>query len=332
MYSERSRSLVCWMQILASYLLFIMAEGYDKGVPQASGMQSSQGSETEQLIIGITGLPKNHRRRPGFFISFLRGEVEMGKVIRRLKIGGKAVAMICLGFIALSTFPSTIYGGSNTATLAVTATISGVNSLELTFFNLADDQPASKVQFTNTSGIVKANQYIRINFDSNALGAKIILRTDNRNSNPAFTGTGEGAGLVGVADSTVTIPMLWVVFPDLPSAKSFQFTGDTDPDVNATGSLPGANRRPSGEAEGIVVDKANPNFEIPNVLNYATVVLPNGTNGLLANFPTDEDGAGPSTALRQASSPLFLVLGADFVNAKTQSYTTTTLGFDLVVQ
>ena len=244
----------------------------------------------------------------------------------------KMKVLMITSALGLMLMPCSIHGGSNTAILTATATVSGVNSLDLKLFNLADSQPATKVQFLNTSGIAKADQYLQVEFDSNALGARIIIRTDNRNSNPPFTGTGEGAGLVGKIDSGQTVPLLWVVFPDLASAKGFQFTGDTDPDGTGKGTLPGAIARPAGEAEGIVVDKANPSFETPSVLDYTTVVVPNGTGGLLGSFPTDEDGAGPKTGLRSATSPTFIVLGADFFNTSTQSYATTTLGLDLVVQ
>ena len=227
---------------------------------------------------------------------------------------------------------SLAWASTSTAIVSVSATVSGVNSLELSLLNFSDDQSSPKVQYANPSGIVKASQYMRIDFDSNALGAKIVLRTDNRNSAPAFTGPGEGAGLVGSSDTKRTVPVLWAVFPDLASAKNFSFTGDTDPDGTAVGTLPGAKPRPAGEAEGLVVDKANTNFETQAVLGYATVVAPNGVSGLLGNFPTDEDGAGPKTGSRSANSPVFLVLGADFLGASPQAYGTTTLGLDLVVQ
>lgn len=228
--------------------------------------------------------------------------------------------------------PALAYGASNTAVLTATAIVSGVNSLDVFLLNTSDDQAAPKMQFASPSGIAKSNQYLHIVFDSNALGARIILRTDNRNSAKPFTGSGEGAGLVGNSDSTQTVLLLWAVFPDLISAKAFVFKGDTDPSGSAKGSLPGSVERGAGEAEGLVVDKANLDFETQNVLSYTTVVLPNGANGLLGNFPTDEDGAGGLTGLRSAASPVFLVLGADFVNAVSQTYSTSTLGLDLVVQ
>lgn len=225
------------------------------------------------------------------------------------------------------------FGASNTATLDASATVSGVNSLDVALLNVSDDQAAAKIQFPNSSsGVNTAAQYARITFDSNAIGARVIIRTDNRNSAVPFTGTGEGGGLVGHMDSGKTVPLLWAVFPDLPGAKAFVFKGDTDPSGSSKGSLPGSVERGAGEAEGFVVDKANPNFETQDVLNYATVVLPNGTNGLLGNFPTDEDGAGASTGLRSAASPVFLVLGSDFTSVSSQMYSTTTLGLDLVVQ
>lgn len=225
-----------------------------------------------------------------------------------------------------------VNAATNSAVLTVSAVVSGSNNMNIELRNAGDDQVAAKMRFSKTSGVSKSDQYVRIDFDSNSLGARIILRTDNKNSSFPYTGSGEGAGLVCNSDTTRTVPLLWAVFPDLAGARGFQFTGDTDPSADGKGSLPGASPRAAGEAEGLVVDRANPGFESQGVLNYATVVLPVGNKGLLANFPTDEDGAGPKTGLRSAASPVYLVLGADFSNAVSQSYSTNTLGFDLVVQ
>ncbi len=218
------------------------------------------------------------------------------------------------------------------SSLEASGTVTGSDSLAVSVHNLSDDQQTTKVQFGNTTGIAKASQYLQIDYDSNALGARIIIRTDNRNSVVAYSGSGEGSGLVGNTHRDETVPLVWVVFDELASAKTFIFTGDTDIDGQKVGSLPGANPRLAAEAEGLVVDKANTNFETQNVLDYATIVLPSGTTGLLGSFPTDDDGAGPSTGLRSSTTPVFLILGADFVNARSQSYSTTTLSLDLIVQ
>ena len=221
--------------------------------------------------------------------------------------------------------------------VTVEAVVTGTNVLNISLLNTSDDQAAAKMIFANTSAIGKASQYLQVDFNSNAVGARVVLRTDNKNSTKPFTGTGEGAGLVGNTDSKVTVPLLWAVFDDLAPAKAFVFKGDTDASGTAKGSLPGAVERGAGEAEGLVVDKANTNYENAdpsgaNVQGYATVVLPQGTTGLLGNFPSDEDGAGPKTGLRPCTSPIFVVVAGAFGGLTAQTYSSSTLALDLVTQ
>ena len=270
---------------------------------------------------------ENLNRQSGFFY-WMRMKKKMTRMVEKMMRISSRILMI----LGLPIFYGSAFAASNTGLIPVSATVSGVSSLNVILIKTSDDQPSLKMQFANTNGVTMSDQYVRIEFDSNALGARIIIRSDNQNSNKPFTGIGEGAGLVGNTDSTKNVPLLWAVFPDLASAKGFVFKGDTDPSGTSKGSLPGSVERGAGEAEGLVVDKRNANFETHDVLNYATVVLPNGPNALLGNFPTDEDGAGPKTGLRSTTSPVFLVLGADFVNAISQVYSTNTLGFDLIVQ
>ncbi len=239
---------------------------------------------------------------------------------------------------------SCVRAQGSSSTLTSSATVTGSNSMSISVLNISDDQSAAKIQFLVPSGISKASQYVQIDFDSNALGARVVLRTDNKNNNPAYGGTGEGAGLIGVNNASETVPLLWAIFDDVAAAKSFGFTGDTDPDAVGKGSLPGAAARPAGEAEALVVDMNNKTpagdtargeiggYEDSRVQSYATLVFPAGTSGTLGNFPVDEDGAGPSTGARQATSPVFVVLGAGFNGVSNQAYRTGTLGFDLVVQ
>ncbi len=237
-----------------------------------------------------------------------------------------------------------IWAQGSFSTLSSSATVTGSNSMSIAVLNISDDQLAAKIQFSIPSGISKASQYVQIDFDSNAIGARIVLRTDNKNSSPAYGGTGEGAGLVGVSNATETVPLLWAIFDDAAAAKAFGFTGDTDSDATGKGLLPGAIARQAGEAEALVVDMNNKTpsgdisrgetggYEDSRVQSYATLVFPSGTSGALGNFPVDEDGAGSGTGARQATSPVFVVLGAGFNGVSNQAYRTSTLGFDLVVQ
>lgn len=238
--------------------------------------------------------------------------------------------------------------------VTVEATITAVNTLSIALKNISDDQAAIKISFANASGIQNAGQYVQIDYNSNAAGARIVIRTDNKNNtlpSKPYTGTIEGSGLVGVTDTTATIPLLWVIFDDLGSAKTFVFKGDTDPLGTSHGDLLGATERGAGEAEGLVVDKNNKTtagtgagevggYEDVRVQGYATVVVPQGTGGLLGGFPSDKDGAADGNGngniaddgLRTCASPVFLVLGADFNGAVAQAYSTNTLALDLIVQ
>ena len=255
--------------------------------------------------------------------------------------GIKALGIVLSAMVVITPM-SDLYGALNvpiSRSVTVEATVSAVNILNVAVKNISDDLAASKMTFSSTTGIGTASQYVQIDFDSNAVGARIVIRTDNKNNSKPFTGTGEGAGLVGITDSKFTVPLLWAVFDDLGGpngAKAFVFKGDTDPSGTSKGSLLGAVERGAGEAEGLVVDKANPNYEStdPNLspIGYATVSSVAGTVGGLGNFPTDEDGSGPKTGLRSCTSPIFVVLGAGFVGVPAQAYSTNTLALDLIVQ
>jgi hypothetical protein len=216
--------------------------------------------------------------------------------------------------------------------VTVSAVVTGTNILNVAIKNVSNDVAASQVAFPSSSGIATAQQYLEIEYDSIAVGARVVIRTDNATSSPAFSGTGEGAGLVGNTDTTRTAPLLWVVFDTLAPIKTFTFQGDTDPSSTVKGTVPGATERGAGESEGLVVDKANPNYETTDIQGYATVVVPTGTAGLLGSFPTDADGSGPGTGLRTATSPIFLLLGGGFSSIPAQTYSTTKLALDLVVQ
>ncbi len=227
--------------------------------------------------------------------------------------------------------------------VTVEATVTGSNNLSVAVKNSSDDQTATKVAFANASAIAKASQYLQIDFNSNSIGARVVLRTDNKNSSKPYTGTDEGAGLVGNTDSKFTAPLLWAVFDDVTPAKSFAFTGDTDPSSASKGTVVGATERGNGEAEGLVVDKNNKStggYEGASVQGYATVVVPNGTTGSLGGFPSDADGAADGNGngnpgddgLRSCTSPVFVVLAGAFNGLPAQAYTTNTLALDLVVQ
>ncbi len=247
----------------------------------------------------------------------------------------KAVAVMLSAMIAI--YPvADVYAALNiklTSTpVTVEAVVAGSNVLSVTLKNASNDGDALKVAFANTTRIGTASQYLEVAFKSIEIGARVIIRTDNRNATPSYTGTGSAAGLVGNTDRTTTAPLLWAVFDDVTSAKAFVFKGDTDPSGTVVGTVPGAEERGAGEAEGLIVDKTDTDYESTTTQNYATVVVPNGESGLMGNFPVDADGAGPSTGMRACTSPVYVVIGAGFQGKSAQTYSTNTLALDLIAQ
>lgn len=228
--------------------------------------------------------------------------------------------------------------------------------------NVSDNKPASgnHVTFPSGKGVVTSGQYLEISFQSNTLGAAIIISTDNRRrapdgktlANPAFKsgvdgilGTADdepfqpwtgvsGAGLVGTRTKShgYVAPIFWVVY-DNPRPGGYTFAADFG-------------------KEAVVLDKAQTHsfgpggvlkpelFDSPTALAYASIVV--GMNfvkgfsvGLIASFPEDIDGPsnGNGNGLRTAKSPIVVYLGTNYTGLPgPNTYATNTLKLELIHQ
>ena len=147
--------------------------------------------------------------------------------------------------------------------------------------------------------IASGEQYIRIDYNLKNADTGIAVYTNNTDENAAvrYTGSGNAAGLVGVDNSAVTVPLRWVVF-DEPQAEAYQFE--------------------AALTEGIMQDASMAGFTLDDALYGRTMV--NG-NGVLAPYPEGERTTTGST--------MYLYLGADFRNVPAQAYKTETITVEL---
>ncbi len=237
----------------------------------------------------------------------------------------------------------------------VTATVSEEVNLTLKIKNISDNAETTALTFPSGYGFMASPQYLDVSFVSTAIGARVIISTDNRSAtaNPGYCsgrdgiiGTADdenfaslrdagspGAGLVGkdAAGHAYTVPVYWVVY-DAPVAGGYTFTGDLT-------------------KEGVVTDKAQTKAwtvinNVPTLIDqlfdselglaYATVIAgmnkdASGNNkGLIASFPAD-DGT-PAKGMRACTSPVSVYLGVNYAGAPSQEYGSNTLKLELIAQ
>ena len=275
-------------------------------------------------------------------------------------MAGVLSAILVLGVMPRAQAAHTVVVSAPVGT--VDAQVSGIaETLSVVSKNVSDNAafPNNRVTFPAGNGVASSPQYLDVSFQSNALGAAVILSTDNRRTtaNPRFaTSPGDvfkpdtgvsGAGLVGVAANGhgFTVPLLWAVY-DNPRAGGYTFTGNL-------GSTPNtfAEAAMTDKAQTFVFSDKDDNgntvpvrlvaqlFDSPKGLAYASVVVGmtkvNGDNvGLIASFPEDIDGPanGLTNGLRTAKSPIAIYLGADYRGTPAQAYSTNTLTLELIHQ
>jgi hypothetical protein len=229
----------------------------------------------------------------------------------------------------------------------VTANAIGVaETLAVTIKNVSDNATVTAVSFPSGSGLASSGQYLEVAFQSNTIGASVIISTDNRAADavPRFASgatdnfdstTGvSGAGMVGTATfgHGFVVPLLWVVF-DSTQSGGHSFTGNL-------------------VLEGVVTDKAQthafagPNgaliaqpFDSAENLGYASIISGmvqegSANKGLIASYPVDADGNdnGNDDGLRPATSPVVVYLGTNYTGAPAQGYATNKLKLELIHQ
>jgi hypothetical protein len=199
-----------------------------------------------------------------------------------------------------------------TSQATAVAVLNSPNTLTVTIENVADNNPAAQLGWTSPTNIwVESNQCFKIAYASNEVNWGIQIYTDNKNgaASPAYTGNTsagyEGAGLIGVTDSTVYVPMAWTAL----TAKGSRPTLTTD--VNGV--------LLSNNGYAYFKDKLQSTFSAGN--DYITVV---NTSGLAKN-----DGTGRNSS---AVSPVYVYIDANFRGVANQTYRTNQLVIELFHQ
>lgn len=162
--------------------------------------------------------------------------------------------------------------------------------------NITDGREAAGISFGDNppgTGLKVAEQYLEIGFTLVDGASGLDIYTDNRALIPPFTGSGEGAGLVGRTDTTVALPIFYQVFDAVNGQASFPTDSLTNPSI------------------GKMHDRARPDFFTDASLEERTLVT---GSGLLAPYPL----AGRQTA----QSTIILYFATDFTNASQQPYAT----------
>jgi hypothetical protein len=180
--------------------------------------------------------------------------------------------------------------------------------LEVALRNTQDNTPASQLSFgllASGTGIATGRQFaeIRYHFQENNLSTAGVHIYTNNQQNPVhpYTGSGDGAGLVGETDSNQNVPLFWTVFDEIQPA-GYSFTGNT-------------------AVEAFVMDKKAGDFGTDGALGYRTLV------DSFTNL-----GAFPIPGRINAKSPVYLYFGANFANQSNQTYSTQTLTVEVYHQ
>ncbi len=244
-------------------------------------------------------------------------------------------------------------------------------TLSLVIRNVDNDAVVNNLTFPSAKGAATCRQYLELHFQSNALGAAVILSTENRKmssrggtlANPAFKSGPDGilntsddeafepykgvsgGGMVGTAQGGhgYVIPLFWTVF-DQPVAsggvRGYTFTANYAREAAVTDK---AQTHVFINARG---DLAPQLFNDARSIAYASVVVgmsfENGqSKGLIASFPEDADGSSrdgngdgdfQNDGLRGVTSPVVIYLGTDYTGAPLQGYATNTLTLELIHQ
>lgn len=203
-----------------------------------------------------------------------------------------------MGFISGST------AGVYADTFTAQGTLSGVSEFTTRVFNTPDgsDNGAGILGFNAPAGAtyVSSDQAIEINFNNNIVGNQAININTN---NP-----GDDEGMIGVTDTSVFVPLLWVVtddpIADVPNNNHYVFVGDT-------------------VAEAFVVDNDH-----VDVLTYGNIAFNiNGETASLSNFPSD-NGAGEFR--ETTDGQIWVYFGTNYAGAPAQDYSTANLVIDLI--
>ncbi len=136
-------------------------------------------------------------------------------------MSNKLLRVVLAAMIAFLPLQGQLYAATTTlssATIISQGTLGAVSTLDVTVRNSADDSAnLTGLGFNAGAGstVVTSPQYLDVSFNDNTAGFQAVtIATNNRDvaASPKYTGPAQGSGMVGVTDTTVTSPLLWVVF------------------------------------------------------------------------------------------------------------------------
>jgi hypothetical protein len=115
--------------------------------------------------------------------------------------------------------------------LAVVITAQGQVTLVSTFSapikKVSDNTAATQINFASGTGVASGDAYIDISFNDNNVGFQaVLISSDNRNASasPKYSGIAQGSGLVGQTDTSLVVPLKWMV-SDALITGGYTFTG-----------------------------------------------------------------------------------------------------------
>ncbi|MBN1405223.1 MAG: hypothetical protein JW946_01750 [Candidatus Omnitrophica bacterium] len=143
-------------------------------------------------------------------------------------IGKSAIIRVCIIIACLVFILSGYCYAEGNASVNV-VNLAGVGNFTITVRNKDGSvSPDGAIQWTGNSAEVGAwrvaDQYLEISYSDLPESWGIQIYTDNKNSNPAFAGAGNPAGLVRLDNASIAIPLAWRVSDKAPSEYT---SGDT---------------------------------------------------------------------------------------------------------
>lgn len=227
-----------------------------------------------------------------------------------MKKKGLLVFCLTLGLVMANVGIAMAFTHDNSALNTAEVVVGGTEEADMTVTikNVSNNAVVTQIGWTGimvgSSGWEVADQYIQIDATSTYAGYGIQIYTNNTSTaapvaNPVFTGSGSPAGLVGVTDTAIALPMAWHAEDDVTTWG----TSPEDPVFNGATFDNGYLWQPD-IAEGTFV----------NGDDYVTIW---NSGGIRYSY---DPGARSS-----ASSPIVVYLGADFTSASVQTYRSSTI-------
>jgi hypothetical protein len=182
-------------------------------------------------------------------------------------------------------------------------TLNETSSLTVTIQNGTD------LSGVTAGPVFSMGPYLKVDYFSNRLGFQaLVLSTENSSvgANPKYTGGGNGAGIIQTSNTTLNVPLHWVVF-DQPVQGGYTFVGRSNPPEPIDTSK-----------QFFVVDKK----ESPFPAGYASFTFD------ILNF-FSRLAAAPSADRTTNSGTVYIYLGANFTGTPAGTYKSNTFSLEL---